>query len=219
MNIIVLTHLRMFGEGLAAVLQRRPNFQVEIVNDLPKLRDVLGRGEVEAVLIDVALAGGLFDVREVAIEWPEVPLIAVGLNERRQDVVACGRAGYSGYVAQEASVESLCNKLEEIVSGRLTCSPEISSGLLKALFYSDPQHQDSASDPQLTRRESEVLQLLGRGFSNKEIAQELCLSVATVKHHVHHVLEKMQVERRAQAMRRVRDERWLARMSSQMGRK
>ena len=85
---------------------------------------------------------------------------------------------------------------------------------MRALFRSDPKSEESDSDPPLTRRESEVLELLGRGFSNKEIANELCLSVATVKHHVHHVLEKMQLERRAQAMRRVRDAPWLGRAAS-----
>jgi DNA-binding NarL/FixJ family response regulator len=59
-----------------------------------------------------------------------------------------------------------------------------------------------------------VLELLGRGFSNKEIANELCLSVATVKHHVHHVLEKLNLQRRTEAMRRVRDAPWLGRMPS-----
>jgi DNA-binding NarL/FixJ family response regulator len=59
-----------------------------------------------------------------------------------------------------------------------------------------------------------VLELLGRGLSNKEIGDELCLSVATVKHHVHHVLEKLKLPKRAQAMRRVRDEPWLGRVAS-----
>jgi DNA-binding NarL/FixJ family response regulator len=62
----------------------------------------------------------------------------------------------------------------------------------------------------LTVRESEVLQLVGRGLSNKEIASELFLSVATVKHHVHHILEKLKLPRRGQAMRRVRDAPWIA---------
>jgi two-component system, NarL family, nitrate/nitrite response regulator NarL len=71
----------------------------------------------------------------------------------------------------------------------------------------------------LTRRESEVLVFPGRGLSNKEIGCELRLSVATVKHHVHHILEKLKLERRAQAMRRVRDAPWLARTALQMGKK
>jgi DNA-binding NarL/FixJ family response regulator len=118
-------------------------------------------------------------------------------------------------VARDASIDALCNSLTEIVAGRLACPPEISGGLLRALFRKEPQSKETDDvDLALTRRESEVLELLGRGFSNKEIGSELCLSVATVKHHVHHVLEKLKLERRAQAMRRVRDAPWLGRMAS-----
>ena len=67
-----------------------------------------------------------------------------------------------------------------------------------------------------TRRGSEVLELIGRGLSNKEIGRQLCLSVATVKHHVHHVLEKLGLSRRAEAMRRVRDAPWIVRLSYQV---
>jgi len=87
---------------------------------------------------------------------------------------------------------------------------EISGGLLRALFHTTPEPDGRGVDHGLTRRESEVLQLLGRGLSNKEIGNELSLSVATVKHHVHHILEKLELPRRAQAMRRVRDAPWIA---------
>src|SRR4029077_8637360 len=147
-------------------------------------------------------------------DWPDVPLVALGLNEQRQEGIRCGRAGFAGYVARDASIEALRNSLSEIVAGRLACPPEISGGLLRALFRRESRPDDTDVDLALTRRESEVLELLGRGFSNKEIGAELCLSVATVKHHVHHVLEKLKLERRAQAMRRVRDAPWLGRMAS-----
>jgi len=115
-------------------------------------------------------------------------------------------------------IDELRNSLSEIVAGRLACPPKIAGGLLPALFHRESSVGDSDVDLALTRRESGVLELLGRDFSNKDIGAELCLRVATVKHHVHHVLEKLKLERRAQAMRRVRDAPWLARAAS-MGRK
>jgi DNA-binding NarL/FixJ family response regulator len=172
---------------------------------------MLATSETQAVLVDVGLGVDLFDVRAIAAERPDVPLIALGLNEQRQEVIACGRAGYAGYVPRDASIDTLCETIHEIVGGRLACPPEISSGLLRALFRTESHHEEDDCGPALTRRESEVLELLGHGFSNKEIGSELCVSVATVKHHVHHVLEKLKLERRAQAMRRVRDAPWLAR--------
>jgi DNA-binding NarL/FixJ family response regulator len=220
MNIIVLTPVRLLGDGLAACFSSRPDIcAVAVVNDLANLRSTLATTEIQAVLIDVTQGIDLWDVGAIAAEWPDVALIALGLNEQRQEVIRCGRAGYAGYVPRDASIDALCKMLYEIVAGRLACPPEISSCLLRALFRSDPLSEASDSDPGLTRRESEVLELLGRGFSNKEIASELCLSVATVKHHVHHVLEKLQLQGRAQAMRRVRDAPWLGRSASLMRKK
>jgi len=215
MNIIVLTPVRLLGDGLAACFVSRPDMQaIAVVNDLASLRDKLSTTETHVVLIDVTQGVDLFDVRGIASNWPDVPLVALGLNEQRQEVIRCGRSGFAGYIARDASIDELCNSLSEIVAGRLACPPEISGSLLRALFRREPNSAGPDLSLALTRREAEVLELLGRGFSNKEIANDLCLSVATVKHHVHHVLEKLQLQRRAQAMRRVRDAPWLGRTAS-----
>lgn len=215
MNIIVLTPVRLLGDGLVSCFSRRPQFTaVAVVNDLATLRSALAATEAHVVLIDVTQSVDLIDVRAVAVEWPDIPLVALGLTEERQEVIKCGRAGFTGYVAREATIDGLCTALSDIVEGRVTCPPEISGGLLRALFRKGPQSEESISDPALTRREREVLELIGHGLSNKEIGQKLCLSVATVKYHVHHVLEKLGLSRRAEAMRRVRDAPWLVRISS-----
>jgi two-component system, NarL family, nitrate/nitrite response regulator NarL len=220
MNIIVLTPVRLLGDGLSACFSSRPDMcALAVVSDLASLRDTLATTEAHVVLIDVTQGIDLFDVRAIAAEWSEVPLVALGLTEQRQEVIRCGRAGFAGYVTREASIDSLCRTLSEIVEGRLACPPEIAGGLLRALFRRDPRSDEADLDLALTRRESEVLELLGRGFSNKEIGCELCLSVATVKHHVHHILEKLKLPRRAQAMRRVRDAPWIARTSFPSGKK
>src|SRR3954454_20691081 len=130
MNIIVLTPVRLLGDGLAACFRSRPDTCVlAVVDDLGSLRESLAAAEVDVVLIDVTQGIDLFDVRAIAAEWPDVALVALGLNEQRQEVVRCGRAGFAGYVARDASVDTLCKSLSEIVEGRLTCPPEISGGL------------------------------------------------------------------------------------------
>lgn len=215
MNIIILTPVRLLGDGLASCFSNRADMNtLAVLNDLASLGETLSQTKTDVVLIDVTQGVELFDVRAIASEWPDVALVALGLNEQRQEVIRCGRAGFAGYVARDASIDALCQALSEIVAGRLPCPPEIAGGLLRALFGREPRTKESELHLALTRRESEVLELLGRGFSNKEIANELCLSVATVKHHVHHVLEKMQLQRRAQAMRRVREAPWIARVAS-----
>jgi DNA-binding NarL/FixJ family response regulator len=215
MNIIILTPVRLFGDGLGACFSSRPEISLlAVVNDLASLRALLVGTAVDVVLIDVTQGIDLFDVRAIASEWAGVALVALGLHEQRQEVISCGRAGFCGYVGRDASIDALCKALSEIVAGRLACPPEISGCLLRALFRTDPAADQPEPTVPLTRRESEVLALLGRGLSNKEIGNELCLSVATVKHHVHHVLEKLKLPRRAQVMRRVRDAPWIARAAS-----
>lgn len=219
MNIIVLSPVRLLADGLAGCLNARPGLSVvAVVNNLAALREQL-TADVEAVLVDVTQGIDLFDMRAIATAWPEATLVALGLNEQRQDVIECGRNGFAGYIPRDASIDTLCTRLTDIVAGLLPCPAEISGGLLRALFRADVRSDDSDAELALTRRESEVLDLLGRGLSNKEIGDELCLSVATVKHHVHHVLDKLNLTRRAEAMRRVQDAPWLARMPRAVRRK
>jgi two-component system, NarL family, nitrate/nitrite response regulator NarL len=212
MNIIVVTPVRLLGDGLAACLA--DVHTVTVVSDLAALREPLQRSCAEVVLIDVTQGIDIFDVREISLGWPTVPLVALGLNEQKQEVIACGRNGFTSYLARDASVDALCRGLADAMAGRLTCPPDISGGLLRALCRPETRRPTPEPDPALTPRESEVLQLIGRGLSNKEIGSELYLSVATVKHHVHRVLEKLKLTRRTDAMRRVRDAPWIARMAS-----
>ena len=211
MKIIVLTPVRLLGDGLRACLGAHSDIVVTaVVADLSTLRCALDGESADLVLVDVTQGIDLFEVRSVATAYPEISLVALGLTEQRQDVIHCGRAGFRGYVSREASIDELCSALRDVINGRLACPAEISGGLLRALFRGEQDRPASWPAESLTRRESDVLQLIGQGLSNKEIARELVLSVATVKHHVHHVLGKLNLPRRTQVMRRVRDAPWLA---------
>jgi len=220
MNIIVLSPLRLMGDGLVACLACRAEVTVcAVVNDLTMLRHALSTTRADVVLVDVTQGIELYDVRSFAAEHPEAALVALGLVEQRQEVIRCGRAGFVGYVARDATVDTLCNALRDVVNGRLACPAEISGGLLRALFRLDrpTARENEALAHALTRRECSVLQLIGRGDSNKEIARCLSLSEATVKHHVHNILGKLDLPRRTQAMRLVRDAPWLVSASDTAG--
>jgi DNA-binding NarL/FixJ family response regulator len=220
MTIIVLTPVRLFGDGLGACLTSRAGIDVDaVVNDLASLRERLASAHVDVVLVDVTQAINPFEIRGIAAQWPQVKLIALGLTEEKHEVIRAGRSGFAGYVSRDASLDGLCQSLRDVAAGRVAVPPEIAGGLLQALFHPQPAPDAVDPDVPLTRRESEVLGLLGQGLSNKEIGNELCLSVATVKHHVHHVLEKLKLPRRAQAMRKVRETLWLTQPSTTAARK
>lgn len=211
MHLVVVTPVRLLADGLSHCLSCRSEISLlATVRDLAGLREVLASETVDVILMDVTLGVDLDEVRLLACEYPKIALVALGLNEQRHDVIRCGRAGFKGYVPRDATVDALCASLLDVEAGRLICPAEISGGLLRALFRNDLAADRVDPGVALTRREGEVLQLIGRGMSNKEIARELTLSIATVKHHVHHVLGKLELPRRAQAMRKVREMPWIA---------
>lgn len=211
MNLVLFTPVRLLGDGLAASLGTRPGIVVRaVVNEFPRLRPVLTETQVDLVLIDVTQGIDLSDVRSIAQEHPDLLLVALGLDEQRQNVIRCGHAGFTGYVPRDASIGALCDALSDVVHGRLACPAEISCGLLRALFEMEHAQATPVLSQPLSRRECEVMHLIERGLSNKEIARELCLSISTVKHHVHHILEKLELSRRTQAMRRAREQPWIA---------
>lgn len=239
MDVLILTPVSMLGELLEQCLAAHEDITVaRLVTDFEQLRNALeglavARTAVAPrpasgampdddpppllILIDVTQGVDLDEVRQLAIDFPGVMLLALGLKSQRQDVVRAGRAGFCAFVSRDAGVATLIKAMRDAVAGRLSCSEEIAGGLLRALFRGAANADslaDSTSAPPddtcLTRRESDVARLISRGLSNKEIARELTLSVATVKHHVHSVLGKLSLQRRSHVMRKVREAPWIA---------
>jgi DNA-binding NarL/FixJ family response regulator len=211
MEVVILTPIQLLADGLRACLAGHNDIlNVLPVRDLCALRDACASRQVDVAIIDVTHGVDLEEIRLIAIECSGTALLALGLVEQRQEVIRCGRAGFVGYVTRDAGIEALVKAITDTVAGRLACPAEISAGLLRALFRTAAPPGLSIEGEPLTRREGDVLHLIGQGMSNKEIACALDLSIYTVKHHVHHILEKLQLPRRAQAMRRVREAPWLA---------
>jgi DNA-binding NarL/FixJ family response regulator len=206
MKLVIVSPVRLLGDCVSICLQQRDaSSRIVCISEIALLYDVLKEDVVTTALIDVTQGFDLDAVRQIAMAHPNLILVALGLSELRQAVIRCGQAGFAGFVPREASVEELCLVLSEVQAGRLSCSPEVSGELLRALFRNTGPVQDvPAPRESLTAREEEILRLIGRGLANKEIARELNLSLATVKHHVHHVLQKLNVGSRTQAMNRAR---------------
>ena len=204
MNITILTPIRLLGEGLAACINASTSMKAgAILNSVDELRHSLESLETNLIIVDVSQGVEVIDVREIAVRWPAVPIVALGLAECKQEVIKCGRSGYSGYISRDTSIEKLCQALSDIADGKQSCPPEISGGMIRALFRVVPEQEQADREPSLTRREREVLDLIGQGMTNKEICRTLCLSLPTVKHHVHNLLEKLGISRRAEAMKQV----------------
>jgi len=202
MRIAILTPIRLIGDGIAASLRACScDFEPIIAHKLAELRSLVRSGAPPRLaIIDVTQSLPLEPIRAFHFDFPDLPLIALGLREHEAEIVAHGCAGFTGYLRREDGLEELRARLQDALSGRLSCSPEIAAGIMRGLFRRGPS--DSAPLPvDLTSREKDVAELISRGLSNKEIARTLDLSESTVKHHVHSILGKKRLGSRLQMVR------------------
>jgi len=209
LRIGILTQVRLLGEAIALSLTaRNSRTQVVLARHLDELRDLtVGRPALELIIIDTTQTADLEAIRAFHRDYPELPLLALGLREHETEIIAHGNAGFACYLRREDGLDRLCAIVEDAVAGRLSCSPEIAAALMRGLFRSGPMPIPQATTP-LTPREHPVAQFVSRELSNKEIARELSLSESTVKHHVHSILGKFAVATRGQLMRNMRQDWW-----------
>ena len=126
---------------------------------------------------------------------PKTPLIGFGISGDSSSFVACAEAGFSAFVDCQGTIDSLVSAVLGALRGELTCTPRFASMLCNRLA-SLANERLKVNDP-LTPRERQVAALVVEGRSNKEIAIDLRIGPATVKNHVHNILEKLNVCRRA----------------------
>ena len=121
-------------------------------------------------------------------------------------MIAYPEVGATGYVTRDASATDLVKAVEHAANGEILCPPRIVGALFRRLAVLASERVPNPPLQRLTRREREVALLIGEGQSNRQIAEQLRIEVATVKHHVHNILEKLEVTRRSEAAARVRPE-------------
>ena len=171
------------GDGLEAV-----DLIVELIPDL--------------VLIDVRMPGvsGVEVTRRARSLVPSVKVAVLTVSEEDDDLFAAVRAGATGYLLKELSIEELPDAVRAVARGQSLISPSMASRLLAEFnALSRRVEEQRGTAPRLSDRELEVLRLVARGLSNKDIAAELVIAENTVKNHVRNILEKLQLRSRMEA--------------------
>jgi two-component system nitrate/nitrite response regulator NarL len=196
--------MRIYREGLADVLAQQQSISVVgVAARISELTPLLKAAAVDIVLFDLTADDGLAALQLLS-SYVQLKVVVLGLSEEESHIVACARAGIAGYVTLEATVEELTQRIREAAVGEFSCPPRVAATLLRSLALSRVADDTRTSAARLTPRESEIVQLIERGMSNKEIARHLTIQLATVKNHVHNILEKLAVGGRAEAVRAVR---------------
>jgi DNA-binding NarL/FixJ family response regulator len=204
--VVIVDDHGLFRSGVRSEL----GDEVEVVGEAEDVQPaiaVICERVPDVVLLDVHLpgGGGQAVVSAVKPALPQVRFLALSASDAPEDVIAVIRAGARGYVTKTISGDDLVDAVRRVAAGDAVFSPRLAGFVLDA-FAALPQDSPGrpSFDPeldQLTSREREVLRLIARGYTYREIARELTISVRTVESHVSSVLRKLQLSTRHQLTR------------------
>jgi len=205
-RVFVLTDVRLYAEGLVNILDREPSIDVIGTSSSPgHAMSAILEQSVEDMLLDLQAPAGPEVARQIRDVAPGVWLVALAVPEGDDDIVAWAEAGIAGVLPRDGSFRDLVEMIHSVVRGETVCSPRAAAALLRRVAVlaraagPSPAAERPLPPSPLTSREIEVVRLMARGLSNKEIAESLGIALPTVKNHIHHVLEKLQVRTRSEA--------------------
>jgi two-component system, NarL family, nitrate/nitrite response regulator NarL len=204
-GLFIAGDVRLHREGLALQLEafsklddvvRLKILGTGLLNDALQL---LRTSAADVILLDTLKLEVPSVVRTLRAADPELRIVALGVREVESEVLACAAAGVDGYVRTDADISDLITVIESVMRGELVCSPKVAASL-----YHSISALGTNSSVSLTSRELEVIELMNRGLSNKEISLRLRIETCTAKNHVQNILHKLGVHRRGQAVAKVR---------------
>ena len=204
---VIVSDVRLYREGLAMAL--RQCGEIRIAGAVATLSDALAllRASAQpiAILLDTGMCDALALARALVDAVPDTKIVAVAVSDDSAEVVACASAGMAGYVSRDGSIDEVVQTIIGVMQGELRCSPRVAATLFRHMASAGAPRprQEDAGFP-LTPRELEIIALIDRGLSNKQIGHHLHIGTPTVKNHMHHILEKLRVRRRGEAAARVR---------------
>jgi len=197
-RIVVADDHPLFRRGVVDCLAAEDDFAVvgeaatgeeaaEIVEDL--LPDIL------VLDLDMPGRGGIATAGDVSAKSPSTAILILTVSDKEDHLLRALKAGARGYALKGAPTQSLVHAVRALAAGEVYVSPLLASTILYDMTHSTSD--DPLSD--LTNREHEVLDLVGRGLTNREIGERLFLSEKTIKHYMTGVLQKLQVRSRVEA--------------------
>ncbi len=204
-TVFIVDDHDLFRAGVRAEL---PD-DLEIVGDASEVQpaiEMIRERQPDLVLVDVHMpaGGGRAVITGVHSTHPEIPFLAISASDAPEDVVATVRAGARGYVTKTVSPSDLADAIRRVVDGDAVFSPKLAGFVLDAFSAMDVKDLDPDLD-KLTKREREVLQHIARGYTYREVGEQLFISAKTVENHMSAVLRKLQLSNRRELTRWAQD--------------
>jgi DNA-binding NarL/FixJ family response regulator len=208
-GLVIADDHDLVRSGLRALLTDVPNLQVlgEAANGREAL-ELCRRFEPDLVLMDVRMPemDGLTATRAIKHRYPRTSVLVLTVHENQSYMLEALKAGAAGYILKDAPRKELLGAIGRVLEGEVTLSRRLSLQLLMELANGVGGGPGVAGFPEgetpysLTPRELEVLRMLALGYGNQKIAENLVIAVGTVKNHVQHILAKLGVSDRTQAV-------------------
>lgn len=206
-SVIIVCKVHLFREGLARLLEKDARLRVLGAFEDTGAAIADGRElDADCVLLDMASPTSVRAALALRLAWPGAKIVAIGMSER--DIVAGAESGISGFVLRDGSTEDLVQAVQGAMTEELFCSRRTAARLFRRIGRLAARARGNP-EVRLTPREKQIVALIDRGLTNKEIAARLVVEVSTVKNHVHNLLDKLGVRTRGEAAARVRS--WRAR--------
>jgi DNA-binding NarL/FixJ family response regulator len=201
LRLLIASEVRFLRDSMGEILGRNP--AMSVIGNAQDCGQILSMSlelRPDLVLLDAALPNGIAGVRQLRETTARPRVVVFAVTESIESVVNWAEAGIAGYIPSNAGLADLSELVTDIAAGRQVCSGSVSAGLIRRIAATAIWPGGHKRSPaKLTKREVEIVGLIGTGLSNKQIARHLNIGVATTKSHVHSVLNKLNLQRRGQA--------------------
>lgn len=204
-RVLIADDQALFRRGLFVVLDGEEG--IEVVGEAENGADAIARAEAtlpDVVLMDIRmpLLDGIEATRQIRKNLPGTKVLILTVSDDEEDMYQAIEAGASGYLLKEISVDQVAEAIHAVVQGQSLISPTMASKLLTefTVLSRKAKDLDPSTDPELTRREVQVLRLVAKGMTNRDVGEALCISENTVKNHVRNILEKLHLHSRVEAV-------------------
>jgi DNA-binding NarL/FixJ family response regulator len=193
-RIVIAEDHTILREGLRSLLSSDPNF--EIVGEAEDGREAIRCVEKlkpDLILTDLSMPrmNGMEAIKEIRRVSPVTKILVLTVHKTEEYILATFRAGANGYLLKDSTHAELVMAVKKVLSGKQYISPEISAKVIEGYLEGKKTLKSQTSWETLTQREREILKLIAEGYKNKEIADDLCISVKTVEKHRANLMEKL----------------------------
>jgi DNA-binding NarL/FixJ family response regulator len=201
-RILLVDDHVLFRKGMARLIDSQPDFEVVAeAEDGNQAVQFARRFKPDLILMDIHMPelDGQEATRQIIDEWPEAQIIMLTVSDDDQDLFKAIRNGALGYLVKKIEPEELFARLRGVTQGEAPLSRVMASRILREFARLGTESPPPDSTRSLTPRERQVLRLVSKGLTNKEIGAQLHIAENTVKNHLRNILEKLHLQNRAQA--------------------